>query len=362
MAFVIAYDEAPVVEAIRERYPNNASSERMAKQYLEKIVQVPVRVPRLSADGVRTYLTLTMLDRRVDATELQSMITYANGRRQRGETPVLDGHGVQIADDASDAVRLAERLAPVLYAPLEGNPRRLKRFLNDYWMRSATAGSRNIDLDADALAKLMVLEQLHETQFAEVVRWSAEGLAGERLQAIESDEVANLESWAMPELRVWARLEPQLAGLNLGQYMELAASLRAIPFSGVGLPPELQAILAKLTSNNPVVRKAGQTEAKELDAALRVPLALALIDLLPRVGSRRGELAEAIPDLVNGSDEVGKAIVESVRKLDPGVVEPALMVRLSSCSVPTTSVFLVEAREDMRYSDSVRKAIPEPKR
>jgi len=303
-----------------------------------------------------------MLDHVMPSAALETMVTYANGRRQSGVAPLLDGHGVAIEGKGTDAVRLAERLAPVLYAPLEGNPRRLKRFLNDYWMRSATASSRHVGLDADALAKLMVLVQLHGPQFADVVRWSAEGIASEKLGTIESGDVTNVETWATPELRAWAKLEPQLASLNLGPYMELAASLNAIPFSGVGLSPELQTILNKLTSANGVVRKSGQAEARALSADLRVPLALALVDLLPRVSGRRGELAEAIPDLVNMSDEVGKAVVEAIRKLDQAVVEQALIVRLASSNVPSVNAFLAEVGEDARYSEAARSAIPKPKK
>jgi hypothetical protein len=362
MSFVIAYDEDPVVEAVRVRYAASARSEAMARQYLEKIVQVPVRVPRLSEDGVRTYLALTLLTPLVAEADLAVLLEHADRRRRQGKTPLLEEHRVTFAEGAKAASRLAERLAPVLYGPLDGNPRRLKRFLNDYGMRSAMAQSRGVALDADALAKLMVLEQIHKEQFAELIRWSVEGIEQQRLGAIEGANYQGLESWAPPALKAWASLEPRLALLPLRPYLELAAGILAIPFAATGLPPELQRVLGELADPSVAIRKHGQQEARQLSAESRVALGLALIELLPRTSARQADLVEAIPDLVNGNDEVGKAIVTGLDKQDPAIFQPALMIWLSSANVPSTLGLVARVRNDARFPLATRTAAEPPKK
>lgn len=55
MAFVVAADEPPVAHAIATRFGVSADGTSLATKYLEKIVQIPVRVPALGqADGVRS--------------------------------------------------------------------------------------------------------------------------------------------------------------------------------------------------------------------------------------------------------------------------------------------------------------------
>lgn len=358
MAFVIAYDRAPVIEAVRIRYQGATDPGMMASQYLEKIIQVPVSVPRLGEDEVTTYLAVTMLEPLIPADDLTAIITNASTRRATGERPLLDGHELTLAGTPAERVALARRLAPVVFDPFQGNPRRLKRFLNDYWMRAAIARARGAGLEPDALAKLMVLEQVHEDEFKELVTWAAQGVVREKLAAVESGQLTGIENWATPQLKRWAELEPPLADTSLRPYLELAATLLAIPFTGLGLPANLAAILIELRDPSPGIRKAGQAKAKALDGESRVLLAEALIKAVPSSPGRQGDLAEAIPDLVNGDDAVGRTIVNEVRRLAPSMVEPALVARLNNCNVASTNAFIEEIRRDPLYDDGTAVLAP----
>jgi hypothetical protein len=353
MAFVIAYDRDPVVQAIAIRYEKARNPEEMARHYLEKIVQVPVNVPRLGEDDVRTFLAITLLaPPLLDESDLKRIVANAQERRAAGERPLLDEHGVSLSGQEADRMAMAQRLAPVIAMPFEGNPRRIKRFLNDFWIRLATAKARNVGLEQDALAKLMVLEQVHGDQFKELVTWAAQDTVAEKLTAIEEERLAGLEHWALPDLRAWASLAPKLSTLNLRPYLELAASLRSIPFSAIGLPPELRAIMDSLIDGELAIRKAGQAKAKALDPESRVVLAQALIQAIPMT-NRQGDYAEAIPELVNGDDAVGRAVVTEIKKLNPGSIEPGLAVRVSNCGVPSTDAFIDEMRRDPAYKRAV---------
>src|SRR5258708_11921530 len=60
MAFVIAADEENVASAIGRRLATTGQP-ITSRLYLEKIVQVPVRIPALSRDQTEEYLALLML-------------------------------------------------------------------------------------------------------------------------------------------------------------------------------------------------------------------------------------------------------------------------------------------------------------
>lgn len=353
MAFVIAFDEVPVVEALKTRYDKAAQPKELARQYVEKIIQIPVPIPRLGRDDVATYLAVTMLDGLIDDGDLTAVVKHAAERRSRGERPLLDGHDVNLRGNALDRVKLAERLAPLLTQRLAGNPRRLKRFINDLWMRSAIAQGRGAGLDLDPLAKLMVLEHVYPDRFGDLVAWAAEGTAADRLARIEEGDTKEHVAWSTTGLQEWASLSPKLAAENLKAYLELAASLRAIDFIPPRLTPDLEKVLAELRDREPSIRKAGHESATALAADSRVRLVEALISSFTLFGERQGDLAEAIPFLVRGDDGVGAAVVTEIGKLPAESIEPPTFLRMQQAGVASINDFLNSARGIPAYEQAV---------
>jgi energy-coupling factor transporter ATP-binding protein EcfA2 len=367
MAFVIAYDEAPVVDAIKERYLESDNRSAMAKQYLEKIVQIPVRVPNLGLAATEAYLGLMLIQQQVAPEEFEKLAVHADQRRKGGHPPYLADYGVTLDGEAQAALSLAAVLAPVLYGFLEGNPRRLKRFLNAFWIRSSIASARQITLDPAALAKLMVLEELYRDRFAEVVTWSAEGLLHERLRKLESDDGAGGEAWARPELSLWARLRPPLADLDLVPYIQLAASLSQLTFTASGLSADLQEVLGRLTSDADAPRKAASSEAAKRTPEERQLLLAGVVDAIRREPRRQGKLGDTFADLVGTQDDVAKPLVERLEAIDPRLVEASLITWLRPMvTVPAVNAFLARVRDSGRYETDVtgaaRRLLEPPRR
>ena len=88
--------------------------------------------------------------------------------------------------DVQHELSFARRLMTILYEKLRGNPRRIKRFLNDLNIRRSIAARRGIKLDFDVVAKLMVLEVLLPDQFQSVLSWLRTGELRDRLDALET--------------------------------------------------------------------------------------------------------------------------------------------------------------------------------
>ena len=182
--------------------------------------------------------------------------------------------------DMSEELALASRLTPILYEKLHGNPRRIKRFLNDLRVRQSIAGRRGITLDPAVVAKLMVLEVLLPEDFRRVLDWLAQGAMREQLTKLELaagrpvpieaeavTEAADEEQRAAKRMSAlksetsdaaagdfgegllrWAKLPPPLSSVDLAPYLHLAASFSGVTLLDSSLPERLRDIAANLLS------------------------------------------------------------------------------------------------------------------
>jgi hypothetical protein len=283
MSFVIAADENRVADAIRTRFreterPAEAggSPEEPAKLYLHKIVQTTVPLPSLSRFDTEAYLVLLQLLAQLGTAELRPYVDRCRElRRASGSLDDLAGAG---AEDVGPQLLFAARLTPILYEKLRGNPRRIKRFLNDLHVRQAIAARRGIRLDSEVVAKLMVLEVLLEEDFKRVLGWLAQNELRERMTALEAaagrieaapptsteesedEEVTDSETIGEEsaadssaafgdELIRWAKLSPRLSGIDLGPYLHLAAAFSGEALLDTELPVRLRDLAANLLSS-----------------------------------------------------------------------------------------------------------------
>lgn len=198
MAFIIAADEDRVADAIKAELPEwEMPKERPGtrdalppeppwKLYLHKIVQTTVPLPALGAFDTEAYLLLLQVQNRTtnpfSKDQLQALIAECGRLRTSG---ALDGLNSPDKIDVQRELAFAHRLTAILYEKFAGNPRRIKRFLNDMNVRRTIAARRGIVLDADVVAKMMVLEVLLPDQFIEVLSWLRTSELRDRLRVLE---------------------------------------------------------------------------------------------------------------------------------------------------------------------------------
>lgn len=288
MSFVIAADEDRVAEAIRTRFPgataepaDGAWTEEPAKLYLHKIVQTTLPLPALSRFDTQAYLLLLQLQNRLTDEQLVSLAASCADLRMRSgdldELPKVRGL------DFSEEMAFAARLTPLLYEKLRGSPRRVKRFLNDLHVRQAIAERRGISLDPAVVSKLMVLEVLLPTEFAQVLGWLARGVMRQQIEALETaagrppgdspvtqSAPADTEPGEATETSVkesqspefndamlrWAKLPPSLRDYDLAAYLYLAAAFRGTALLDTELPERLRDIADNLLSSIRAEQKA----------------------------------------------------------------------------------------------------------
>ncbi len=292
MSFVIAADEDRVADAIATRFSSRSSSEQEgeepAKLYLHKIVQTTFPIPGLSRFDTQAFILLLQLQQNLDREAVQPLIEGCAELRRSGGN--LDDLTIADEIDAAEPLALASRLTPILYEKLRGNPRRIKRFLNDVRVRQAVAARRGIDLETAVVAKLMLLEKLLADDFKLLLDWLAQGSLRDRLEQLEeaagraSDQAASADDDENPAedtpdsadddqgkdesaegsseptfsegMLRWAKLPPALAGIDLSPYLYLAASFAGTPLLDKALPERLRDIAANLQSSSKADRRA----------------------------------------------------------------------------------------------------------
>lgn len=199
MAFIIAADEDRVADAIKSELPewempkerpgnrDALPAEPPWKLYLHKIVQTTVPLPALGAFDTEAYLLLLQIQNRTEnqftPEQLADLIKSCGELRSSG---ALDGLNPPQGLDVQSELAFAHRLTAILYEKLAGNPRRIKRFLNDMNIRRTIAARRGIKLDADVVAKMMTIEVLLPEQFTEVLSWLRTGELRDRLASLEN--------------------------------------------------------------------------------------------------------------------------------------------------------------------------------
>ena len=180
-AFVIGADEAMIEYAVKKYFPDlpdSATHNSYAKNYLEKLIQVPFHLPSLGYMETRTYLILLLANQSkcLNTTNLdklnklgQEVLRAPWKKSELTRAMILKEIG-SIPTELDEHLKLAHQVSMLLTEGTHGNPRQIKRFLNTLNLRLAIANSRGIsdDLDPKILAKLMLAEYFRPTFFKDI--------------------------------------------------------------------------------------------------------------------------------------------------------------------------------------------------
>lgn len=365
MSFIIAADEDRVAEAIQQKLKTPESKgedEDPSKLYLHKIVQTTIPLPALSRFDTEAYLFLLLAKGEVEYDAYAGFVAKCDELRLDGGS--LDS--IEVEDGSSLAGHLvtAARLTPILYEKFHGNPRRIKRFLNDLNVRRAVANRRGFELKADEVAKLMVLERILTEDFRTVLDWLASTQLRDKLEALElaangpaeapPDEAADVpeeapakgrraaksapqEQESQPErgdifsdtLRRWAKLPPALDASTISGYLYLAASFAKIEVIDTGLPERLRDLAVALTSSLKLDRAGVSDQTLK---ALPEPDAQTLVGYLGRRTRDQPSIqkftVESLLRIAAQQPSTMPNVVAALKGLPAGDVEIATIIKL----------------------------------
>lgn len=237
-AFVIGADERIIEYAISQHYPIQMKKEDISSpfsDYLEKLIQLPYKLPHLSDNEQETYITLLLCKNHL------SEIHFNEIHQKYLEFRKTDKHSKYNIDDIKAniqnvdfyAVEYRLPIVPIIKQFLNGNPRQLKRFLNTLYVRqelAEVAGFR--DIRPDVLTKLMVLEynSLYNSRFEELYKLQNENGGVLPLEDVEQEAKTEegiqnpqwKDNWSSDYLKQWLSSEPSLKDINLQNYFWVA--------------------------------------------------------------------------------------------------------------------------------------------
>lgn len=173
MSFVIGADERLIQYSIKSKYkevPGNNLD--IGKEYLEKVIQYPLCIPQLTQAEVNQYLACLLLRQTLTDENFKKIldIVYSLEPDQDFSMELINDIASDIAESCKNEMALARQISSVLAPSINGNPRQCKRFLNTLYMRIELAKARNVTLDKNILAKLMLAEYFNPEFFKAVTK------------------------------------------------------------------------------------------------------------------------------------------------------------------------------------------------
>lgn len=266
-AFIIAADEQMIRNAVRSHFGNIDLSDELVTSYFDKLIQIPLRVPRLGANEVKGYLILLL----ADLAQRRGQITQEE--KDRGHNAIVSairkswagGLTKKVIEDAygeADSklavqIDLADQLANIMATSdhIAGNPRLIKRFLNNLIIRESIAKAQEMSVSFEELVKLQLFERCAPAAafeyLAKQVGDSEDGKP-KFLQDLE-DKVAKAEeltfpheSWKVPFISDWLKLSPPLSDIDLRPLLYLSRDKAISLASFDELSPDGRELLSAL--------------------------------------------------------------------------------------------------------------------
>jgi len=312
-AFVIGADEVMIEYAVREHFPDLPQSSGpagYARNYLEKLIQVPFRIPALGLAETRVYITLLQIENALTADDPRFTALLKAARddmKQPWKSKGLERSVVQAAmggtlpEDVQLALEISAHVTKILSEGTRGNPRQIKRFLNSMMLRQAIAEERGFgkEIRRPVLAKIMLAERFHSDFYEQLARLASSDPDGKpaalaSFEALVKDSQSkasqdkdekdrgakkdkpkargiteDVAQWAKSDwARSWAAIEPALAGVDLRPYVFVTRDKRS-SLGGYVATSHLEALVETLMGprmrvrSKPVLQEIGNLSGPE---------------------------------------------------------------------------------------------------
>lgn len=289
-AFIIAADDTMIRYSVKEYFPrilerNNDNVDsiskpdynRFADKYLEKLIQVPLHIPRIGIAEAQLYIMLLLIESNLgESDELERLGNIVIDKLHKPwaleqlSTEEIKNALADKYDDAISNIKIAKSIDKILAEHTNGNPRNIKRFINMLLLRTEIAQNRGFEpneLEMPVLAKMMLAEQynsefykalaneLDENGHCKAFEISVEqegnarevndkktgeekntrktskatknideNKSGKTLESIKNSEMLEVRNQTFrtfliqEDVKTWMQIEPSLAGIDLRPY------------------------------------------------------------------------------------------------------------------------------------------------
>lgn len=186
-AFVIAADESMIEYAVKKHFPDafdNNLSKEFSKRYLEKLIQVPFRLPALGEVESEMYISLLLIGTKLSENdELFTKLLDASVEKMKKP---WKNQGLTNSDlheilaeryvEVNNEIIVANQIYPILSRYTSGNPRKIKRFINMLLLRYKISEARGFgdEIELPILAKIMLVEYFMLDIYKEIAAETSE--------------------------------------------------------------------------------------------------------------------------------------------------------------------------------------------
>ena len=346
-AFIIAADEEMIRHSVAEHYKD--LSYRHQIDYLDKLIQIPIRVPKAGVLEIRAYLyMLYAIHQKIPTAKLASLRQFLETHLQQSwksqslnpedvTKTIEEQHNKVLLSDFERANRIAPLLAnsPNVY----GNPRIVKRILNTIKMRTKIADKRQMPLDEAIITKLVIFERCVDsdvvTKFYQLVN-EGEGKP-ELLKELENNNEQNLSKLSENKsiqtfITEWVKLEPKLSNVDLRAAIYLSRETILLNTYTAQLSQKAQDVLSiLLVTKSKTGSQNTQTAIQGLTINEQISVMEALIEQLRKLDnwdeSPDGFIGACL--LAANSEDGAKILTRFIAELrNKGVNQPWFNTRL----------------------------------
>ncbi|WP_412503200.1 P-loop NTPase fold protein [Shewanella chilikensis] len=345
-AFIIAADEEMIRASVADYF--KGASDRHQIDYLDKLIQVPIRVPKAGVREIRSYLfMLYAIDLNLPKDKLEKLREGLENALQQSwkDEPITRQDALMLTSESEDSILAkafarADRIAPLLAnSPIiHGNPRIVKRLLNVVKMRSQIARRRAMPLDEAIITKLVIFERCvgmkATADFYRLV--DSEKGTPVLLKQLEagSDQIPSdaPKTWTdnpttQSFILEWAQLEPRLSGVDLRAAIYLSRETMPIGAYVVGLSPVGREILSVLVNTKNTSSPTAEKLLSTLPFEEQIPVMEGIISHLRQftdwTKQPKGFAGACL--LARHSAEAAKVFVRYLQELNVGGKPPAWM-------------------------------------
>lgn len=289
-AFIIGADERIIKHSISMHLNlhtfNNDSeylhaSQQIVTDYIEKLIQIPYRIPKLSPSEIESYNNLLFSSSLLDAADFKKVYeVYLEFRVSDFYSPfsfgnIKDSVSLDEKPELNNLLNISHFMSQMITNVLKGNPRQTKRFLNTFILRQKLAKVANLDIDIFILIKLMLLEYLNPILFKKLNELQSPdtGLINELmlLESIFIDEEKNtlgdaFQEWQTPQIQNWIKVNPRIGEIDLRNYFWLVRDKTDSTLSNIHMvSPIIQKLYALIINTDKHQRSLGFVELSKLD-------------------------------------------------------------------------------------------------
>lgn len=299
-AFVIAADEAMIEYAVRNHFPDLPEDKSIktgyeySQRYLEKIIQVPFRIPTLGKIESEIYITLLLIGSKLneDDDEYLALLGAALNKMKKPweNTGFLSREIKELVgdkyDSISEQVSISNQISDILAQNTQGNPRKIKRFINMLLLRKQISDARGFgqDIQLEILAKLMLVEHFMPKRYREIVnalndsdgkcymlaeaekKIAQQNGSEETTNAKENEDtlaqkeiLISIDTWEDDKgFQEWIQTEPLLGNIDLRPYFFASKGSEDLLFSQAKIDRLRELVLALMGSTMTIASRNDQ--------------------------------------------------------------------------------------------------------